>query len=68
MTAKQALDALLAELPKERVQQVLDYARFLSWQEEQRDWQEVARAGLARAYGPNEPEYMVDDLRQERQR
>ena len=38
MTAREMLDDLLNGLPDERVQQVVEYAQFLSWQDERDAW------------------------------
>ena len=63
MTVKQALDQVLAGLPKDRVREVYDFARFLEAQEEREQWQRFGAAQLGRAYGPNEPEYAEADLK-----
>jgi len=62
MTARQALEELLQELPESRLSELLDYARFLSWQEERQAWREFGQTRLAGAYGPDEPDYTLDDL------
>ncbi len=62
MSAKIALGNLLETLPENRLQQLLDYARFLSLQEEHEAWQRFGETELAKAYGPNEPEYTEADL------
>jgi hypothetical protein len=62
MSAKIALGNLLETLPENRLQQLLDYARFLSLQEEHEAWQRFGEAELARAYGPDEPEYTEADI------
>ena len=65
MTAKQALEQIIETLPEEDVSEVLDFARFLSHREERHAWQEFGRQQLAKAYGPDEPEYTEADIRRE---
>ena len=65
MTSRDHLDGLLQALPEHRVQEVLDFARFLSLQEDRVAWQEFGRQQLARAYGDDEPEYGPDDIKPE---
>lgn len=67
MSLKKALDELLAVLPEEQTQQVLDFARFLHVRQEQEEWRRFGAQQLARAYGPNEPEYTEADIKPERQ-
>lgn len=62
MAVKEMIDEVLQTLPEERLLELLDFARFLSCAEEQADWRRFGRAQLARAYGPNEPEYTEADL------
>ena len=57
MSTREALDKLLESLPEERLREVLDFAQFLSGQEERAGWQQFGQSQLARAYGPDEPEY-----------
>jgi hypothetical protein len=68
MTTRQVLDKVLATLPEERVRQVLDFAQFLSLQEEQQQWQRSGLAAGAEPYGPEEAEYTEADLKPERNR
>lgn len=65
MTAKEALDQVVDTLSEERVREVLDFARFLRWQEEREQWRQFGQAQLARAYGPDEPEYTEADIKPE---
>jgi hypothetical protein len=65
MTSRQALEDVLQGLPESRVSEVLDFARFLSWQEEREAWRQFGRAQLARAYGSDEPDYYVEDVKPE---
>jgi hypothetical protein len=64
-TVKQALDQLLAGFPDHRLREVYDFARFLEAQEERRQWQQFGAAQLARAYGPNDPEFSPATERRE---
>ena len=43
----------------------MDFARFLSFNEDREGWQEFGRKQLARAYGDGEPEYGPDDIKPE---
>jgi hypothetical protein len=65
MTSKDLLADVLQGLPEERVQEVLDFARFLSSQEERDGWRVFGRGQLARAYGDDEPEYGPGDIKPE---
>ena len=65
MSARESLRKLIEEMPDERLRQVLNFAEFLSWQEERAAWRAFRQAQLARAYGPDEPEYTVADLKPE---
>lgn len=65
MSAREALKKLIEELPEERLQEMLNFGEFLNWQEERAAWQTFGRGQLAQAYGPNEPEYTVADLKSE---
>jgi len=44
---------------------VLDFAEFLSWQDDREGWRRFGAAQFARAYGPDEPEYTAADLKPE---
>ena len=63
MTAKEALEEVLRLLPESRLGEVVDFARFLSWREEREAWKQFGRSQLAKAYGPDEPEYSLDDIK-----
>jgi hypothetical protein len=67
MTSRDLLEGILQNLPENRVQEVLDFARFLSLQEDREAWQEFGRRQLAHAYGNDEPEYGLDDIKPELQ-
>jgi len=66
MSVKETLEQVLNSLPEARQREVLDFAEFLSWQEERQAWRQFGQAQFARAYGPNEPEYTSADLKPER--
>jgi hypothetical protein len=65
MTTKETLNKLIEALPEYRVREIVDFAEFLSWQEERAGWRQFGQAQFARAYGPNEPEYTIADLEKE---
>ncbi len=65
MTSRDVLEGVLQSLPENRVQEVLDFARFLSLQEDREAWQAFGQKQLARAFGDDEPEYGLDDIRPE---
>ena len=67
MTSKDLLEGILQGLPENRLEEVLDFARFLSFQEDREGWQEFGRRQFARAYGEDEPEYGLGDIRPELQ-
>ena len=67
MTVQESLGKVIAALPEPRQREVLDFAEFVSWREEQTGWREFGRAQFARAYGPNEPDYTSADLKPELQ-
>lgn len=61
MTTREALEQVLQELPENRLSELLDFARFLRFQEEREGWQRFGQMQLARAYGPDEPEYTSEE-------
>jgi hypothetical protein len=65
MSVRETLEKVLAGLPEARQREVLDFAAFLSWQQERDEWRQFGKAQFARAYGPNEPEYTSADLKPE---
>ena len=62
MDVRITLEPLLQDLPDESLRQLIDFARFLAWQEEQKTWQDFGQSQLERAYGPDEPEYNLSDI------
>jgi hypothetical protein len=65
MTVKETLTKVLETMPDERLREVLDFAEFLNFRQERDDWRHFGQAQLARAYGPDEPEYSPADLKPE---
>ena len=57
MTTREALDQVLSRLPEQRLCQVLDFAMFLRWQDEDKLWHQFSLKQLAHAYGAEEPDY-----------
>ena len=66
MSARETLQKLLQNMPEDRIREVVDFATFLNWQEEREGWRQFGQSQLAHAYGSNEPEYSLADLKQER--
>ncbi len=65
MTTKEALEQILLELPENRLGEVIDFAKFLSTQQECEAWRVFGRAQLAKAYGNDEPNYSEADIKPE---
>lgn len=65
MTTRENLHKVLEGMPEARLRDVLMFAQFLSWHEEREEWRSFGQAQLARAYGPDEPEYTETDLKPE---
>lgn len=65
MSTRETLDSLLQNMSDEHLREVVDFAAFLSWREERAGLRSFGQAQLARAYGPNEPEYTLADLKPE---
>lgn len=63
MTLQETLNNLIVRLPTEKQRQVVEFAQFLAWQDERREWQNFGESQLARAYGEDEPEYTMEDLK-----
>ena len=63
MSTRETLEEVLGRLPQPRLEQILEFAQFLAWQEERADWQGFGQTQLARAYGNDEPEYTEADLK-----
>ncbi len=65
VTIRDALDEVLRDLPEQRLGEVLRFATFISMEEEAKEWQQFGLAQLARAYGPDEPEYTLAEHKPE---
>jgi hypothetical protein len=65
MTTREALNQVLEDLPDSRLAEVLDFAAFLRWRDEDQDWRRFGLSQFARAYGENEPGYSLDDVQPE---
>jgi hypothetical protein len=64
MTAKDVLEQILLELPENSLDEVLDFAKFLSAKQEDREeWRQFGQSRLSRAYGDDEPEYTEADMK-----
>lgn len=63
MSSKQALVELVEQLPEDQIREVLDFARFVSSEAEREQWAQFGREKFSRAYGPDEPEYTLADLK-----
>ncbi len=63
MNALAALEPLLDRLSEERLQQLVDFARFLAGEDERLAWQRFGQSQLAQVYGPDEPEYTEADIK-----
>src|SRR5216683_1790229 len=67
MSTREILDEVLADMPEPRLGELLHYAQYLRWadsqeQEERDDWLRFSAQQLARAYGPDEPDYSEVDV------
>jgi len=56
------LHQVVERLPEDRVREVLDFARFIAQNREMEEWRESGQQHLAKAYGPDEPEYTEADI------
>jgi hypothetical protein len=56
------LESLIEDLSEESLRKLVDFARSLAIEDEQAAWDRFGQASLARAYGPDEPEYNLSDL------
>jgi hypothetical protein len=65
MTSRDLLEGVLQSLPEDRLDEVLDFARFLSFQDDREAWQAFGRRQFARAFGEDESEYGPDDIKRE---
>jgi len=65
MSTRETLEKLLQNMPESRLREVVDFAAYLNWQEEREGWRQFGQSQLAHAYGANEPEYTLADLKPE---
>ncbi len=65
MSVKETLENLIDNMPDQRLREMLHFAEFLNWQHEREESREFGRAQLERAYGADEPEYTIADLKSE---
>ena len=65
MTTRDALSKLLESMPENHLREVFDFARFVSSRAERDAWSVLALEHLERAYGPDEPDYTIADLKPE---
>jgi hypothetical protein len=65
MSVREILETHLENLPDDRLRELLDFVEFLNWRDEREGWRVFGQEQLARAYGPNEPEYTLADLKEE---
>ncbi len=63
MTVHERLQELAANMPENRLKELLDFAEFLALRDEQTEWRRFGLAQLARAYSGDEPEYSLADLK-----
>ncbi len=63
MTVRQRLESLLERLSDDRLGEVLEFAQSLANRIEHQEWQAFGRGQLAAAYGPDEPEYTLNDIK-----
>ena len=65
MSARETLQKLVENMPEDRLRELVEFATFLSVQDERITWRQFGQTQLARAYGDNEPEYTLADIKQE---
>lgn len=54
----------MQSLPEERMREVLEFAESLKNQDDAA-WKRFGQAQLARAYGDDEPEYSLSDIKEQ---
>lgn len=65
MSVTKTINELLANFSEDQLREVLDFARFVNARQECEEWRSFGIQQLARAYGPDEPEYTEADLKPE---
>ena len=63
MNVTDALVPVVEGLSEEKQHLLMDFARFLAADDERRACGQFGAAHLARAYGPDEPEYSEADIK-----
>jgi len=63
MSTREQLDAVIAQLPEEALSQILRFARRMLDDEDWAEWEQFSQEQFARAYGPDEPEYTLADVK-----
>ena len=64
MTHKEAVVALLDQMPDDLIREVRHYAEFLSANSQHAEWSAMTLAHLAARYAADAVEYTMDDLKQ----
>ena len=67
-SVNQEFEQLVAGLTDEQFRQLVGFAKFLRWSDERHDWRDFGLAQFAKAYGDNEPEYTLADVREDTKR
>jgi hypothetical protein len=62
MSTVERLAPILEGLSEDRIRQLIDFARFLALEQDRQEWLRFGQEQLARAYGPDEPEYSEADI------
>jgi hypothetical protein len=65
MSMTKTINELLATFSEDQLREVLDFVRFVNAHQEHEEWRHFGVQQLARAYGPDEPEYTEADLKPE---
>jgi hypothetical protein len=53
----------MSEISQERLKEILDRVASLTWEQEREELRQMALAALAKAYGDDEPEYTLADIK-----
>jgi hypothetical protein len=63
MSTREQLDAVVSQLPEETLSQLLHIARRMALDKDWAEWERLSQEQFARAYGPDEPEYTMADVK-----